>query len=1091
MRPLAIFSSAILLSTPCNAQVWPISNTTNENADVVTSVFGPRMNGDKYQIHYGIDVRAANGTTFYSIESGWVFNVDDEGHGDIGKCVYVEDDVTGDVFAYWHLSEITVQEDDYVVRGQALGKTGGSGAAVTSAHLHLGYYPYAGHETERPDERKNSDNSMRVLPHRTSNPYQIRYPHFSPAYEDNDHVVYPPSVRFEVYVDRKRIDINRIEVDVVDATNVDGYYVLSSTLLREQWRLTEAPGAGFSSNQESGVIDLSRRIGYDFGPRGTNQWGLDENGRLYQSGLMTWNGVRITPAEYSNSDAYGNHIYYVDFFFDEAALRRLRGGINWLTLRVKNFDETSIAEKSLNIRVYWPEEWPYDTYNASYPSIIEVGPGGTIIVKNQNNTETTHPIFNREMIIMSGGRLVLEGGSDNAHRTWFGVDPGSSSGGYNLWVQSGGELLLGNYARLVNHGAMRLDGQPSLGTDAKIIGSPPTDICTNCPPPAPKNFAVDIVGNDVILTWDPASENTWGLKAYINQEARSIASTTRAYAFINSVSSLPADFKVGAFNENGESISQAITLLNITGPAIISPTSEATGVPTSPKLTWGIVSQAVSYIVRWSTNPDFTNATSTTVASASHSPVGLANSTTYYWQVNAFNGEGTTDWSEVGSFATVSASLPTPTATAATNIISTSFTANWNPVAGATSYHLDVGASSTFDPPLRYDNIDVGNVTSRAVTDLNPGTTYHYRVRAYSPESSNSNTIDVTTAPSPQTLLSPTHGATDVSTSPKLVWNSLNGATSYTVRWRNSVGAADSAITADTSHTASGLGYSLMYTWSVTAWNAGVGHTSGAWEFTTIAAPLSAPILVLPSDTATNVSTSPTLQWNASAGATSYRLQLATDTSFAALTLDDSTMTVTSRQVGPLVNYTTYYWKVGAKNAGSPWVWSSRWSFTTLIAQPTLASPANGATNVSRSAKLIWNSFNGATSYTVRWRSSVGVADSAITADSSHTASGLGYSMMYTWSVNAWNAGVGHTSAAWEFTTIAAPLSAPILVLPSNTAINVSTSPTLQWNASTGATNYRLQLATDTSFAAPTLDDSTITATSQPIRYSSRSSQSA
>ncbi|MGA9996322.1 MAG: NF038122 family metalloprotease [Pyrinomonadaceae bacterium] len=90
-----------------------------------------------------------------------------------------------------------------------------------------------------------------------------------------------------------------------------------------------------------------------------------------------------------------------------------------------------------------------------------------------------------------------------------------------------------------------------------------------------------------------------------------------------------------------------------------------------------------------------------------------------------------------------------PTANAATSVTSSSFTANWSSSSGATGYRLDVSTSSTFGSYVSgYQDLDVGNVLSRSVTGLNSNTTYYYRVRAYNSggTSGNSNTISLTTS---------------------------------------------------------------------------------------------------------------------------------------------------------------------------------------------------------------------------------------------------------------------------------------------------------------------------------------------------------
>ncbi len=102
---------------------------------------------------------------------------------------------------------------------------------------------------------------------------------------------------------------------------------------------------------------------------------------------------------------------------------------------------------------------------------------------------------------------------------------------------------------------------------------------------------------------------------------------------------------------------------------------------------------------------------------------------------------------------TVSNNVPSaPTANAATNVTSNSFTANWSSSSGATGYRLDVSTSSSFGSFVSgYQDLDVGNTTSRSVTGLNANTTYYYRVRAYnsSGTSSSSNTVTASTSTAP------------------------------------------------------------------------------------------------------------------------------------------------------------------------------------------------------------------------------------------------------------------------------------------------------------------------------------------------------
>src|SRR5438874_10123338 len=60
-----------------------------------------------------------------------------------------------------------------------------------------------------------------------------------------------------------------------------------------------------------------------------------------------------------------------------------------------------------------------------------------------------------------------------------------------------------------------------------------------------------------------------------------------------------------------------------------------------------------------------------------------------------------------------------------------SFMATWGSVSGAKGYFLDVSTSNSFSSYVDgYQGLNVGNVNGRAVTGLNSGTTYYYRVHA-------------------------------------------------------------------------------------------------------------------------------------------------------------------------------------------------------------------------------------------------------------------------------------------------------------------------------------------------------------------------
>jgi hypothetical protein len=98
-----------------------------------------------------------------------------------------------------------------------------------------------------------------------------------------------------------------------------------------------------------------------------------------------------------------------------------------------------------------------------------------------------------------------------------------------------------------------------------------------------------------------------------------------------------------------------------------------------------------------------------------------------------------------------------------------------------------------------------------------------------------------------------------------------------------------------------------------------------------------APVLDLPVNGAVDQSLSPTLSWEEVTEATGYHLQVSTDSAFASLICNDSTLTNLERQVGSLAIGTTYYWRVRAKDDFEYGPWSSKRHFTTTpVASPVL-----------------------------------------------------------------------------------------------------------------------------------------------------------
>ncbi len=188
-----------------------------------------------------------------------------------------------------------------------------------------------------------------------------------------------------------------------------------------------------------------------------------------------------------------------------------------------------------------------------------------------------------------------------------------------------------------------------------------------------------------------------------------------------------------------------------------------------------------------------------------------------------------------------------------------------------------------------------------------------------------------------------------------------------------------------------------------------------------------------PADTTINVSTSPTLSWGTSSGATSYDYCYNTASNCNSPASWTTAGANTSATLSGLVTSTTYYWQVRAHNAsgiptdadGGTW-----WSFTTVPPPPGAfgkSGPANGTKGVKITPTLSWGASTGATSYDYCYNTTANCNSPAswhpAGASTSVVLAGLIRNTKYYWQVRAHNASGTPTDADggtwWSFTTIA------------------------------------------------------------------------
>lgn len=189
----------------------------------------------------------------------------------------------------------------------------------------------------------------------------------------------------------------------------------------------------------------------------------------------------------------------------------------------------------------------------------------------------------------------------------------------------------------------------------------------------------------------------------------------------------------------------------------------------------------------------------------------------------------------------------------------------------------------------------------------------------------------------------------------------------------------------------------------------------------------SKPLLLSPSNRGESVSILPTLSWGAIQNINSYQLQVAIDTTFSNIILNDSALINDSKTIGPLQNKKKYFWRVRAKNSSGYGPFSDIWSFTTIVGLPSiphLTYPPNDTTDLPTSITLTWTPSADAATYRVQVSKSITfnstIFDDSTITGSSKQVSPLDKNTMYYWRVRAKNiAGLSSWSAANQFKTYA------------------------------------------------------------------------
>jgi hypothetical protein len=544
-------------------------------------------------------------------------------------------------------------------------------------------------------------------------------------------------------------------------------------------------------------------------------------------------------------------------------------------------------------------------------------------------------------------------------------------------------------------------------------------------------------------------------------------------------------------------------------PLLLGPLNAATGVMLNDSLKWKADAVADQYRVQVSSSLSFPAAGTLidTLVGVSWGNQtqgfrlsGVVNKTKYYWRALSRRGADTSAWSGAWSFTTIvavpgSPVLSAPAAGATSQPINPT-PVSWGAVTDAVTYRLQIATDSLFASLVIQDS--TLSAPSKQVSGLVYSARYFWRVNAknaagispYSPA------MPFTTKLAPPNPVTPLNGAVNQPVQLVLRWSTVPGAISYRVQGSAVSGFTtfilNETILAD-SIAVSGLANKTKYYWRVSARAVPGADTSAypptPWNYTTIVDTPDVPVHTSPVNGSGSQPVNPTiLVWASSTDASAYRLQVATDSLFSALVLDDSSIATATKQVNGLGTSRRYFWRVSGRNIAANSVFSVPWSFSTKPPAPTVVAPPLSAINIPTSVTLCWLGSPEIVEYGIQMSTSMGFTPlfrSDTLRAESLLVGPLANKTKYYWRVlgrNARGDTSTYPSSAWSFTTLVAAPAAPLPATPAQGAGSVPVNPTaLSWNASVDATSYRLQITTDSTFSIFVTDDSTLTTTAKQV----------
>lgn len=508
-------------------------------------------------------------------------------------------------------------------------------------------------------------------------------------------------------------------------------------------------------------------------------------------------------------------------------------------------------------------------------------------------------------------------------------------------------------------------------------------------------------------------------------------STHIYYGFIREpIGSIQTDKDGYLWIVTSTNVYRAITPQAIPKVDLISPPLNAQGIPIKTNFQWSQIENADIYEFVISEDYDFTTIKERMVlgTTSRNNYYDLNFNTLYFWRVRGKLNNALGNWSRTFSFTTIVAPPKLISPQNRKGAIPLKPTFVWSKSEGSTGYILQFSKYPNFSSLVFEKTFDkITDTSFTYTTNLEYFQKYYWRVCAKvgSIQSDWSEVWEFTTKIAAPQLRKPLHKTYGVPLIATLEWFPTNGGTLYEIQialdsnFENKFydGIAPSNDRFETKL----LEYFTKYYWRIRASNDdGSSDWSETWWFIT---KIQQPILRTPEDKSKNIESPILLSWDELPNADFNELQIATNTNFSSIVVEDSTLKTNSFLLSDAKDFTTYYWRVRYIISQYKSEWSEVFSFTTSLGIPKLVYPPNNADSLPIFVMFEWENVNGANYYEFvlstdsLFSKDIVYSNDSITQNQT-TVSQLRYNQRYYWRVRANNVyGNGKWSETWSFKT--------------------------------------------------------------------------